>query len=329
MQQNTWITLGVGTLAVGVLAAGGYLYAGKAAAPKAVQHDVQAAIVPKPAPARAIIPVSAKPAAAYTQNGEYDNYYNADGAYVYDRAAPPLPPDAYMLARRKPRDEFSGRVTQSPLLHRGRGTQRAPMVWTARTSFGGKRRANLTFTAFVPEPGKGAGPAFWRTWYGHTNIAPRVTQGTHVVVAGDVAARVMMDPANLDLQKDALLRLKVGGETRVYHSSSVHPAEGRVWAATGVVWTYRPDAEFYRLLRAHAAVSLIIPYDDGRSTKPVAIPFSMRGFASQARAFDRNTRKRLAHVAKAWETARANTGWDRKAEILHELDKRPLPGGRR
>ncbi len=322
MKQNTWIALGGAIVAIAILAGGYYYLENSTLREETQQQEAQNTIVPKPHPSPATAPVAAKPAPVYAQNGEYDDYYNADGSYVYDRAAPPPPPDSFMRARRKPRDEFSGGVKEARLLHRGSGTQSAPMVWTARTSYGGTPRANLTFTAFVPEPGKDDGPAFWKRWYGHTNIAPRVTQGTNVVVVGNVAARVKMDPANLDLQKDAKLRLTSGNETRVYQSKAVRPAGSRVWDNTGVVWTYQPDADFYRLLKAHAAVSLVIPYNDGRKAGPVAIPFSMTGFAKQAAAFDRHTRKNLQRTAAAWENARTRAPHDQSAANLHELDRK-------
>jgi hypothetical protein len=229
----------------------------------------------------------------------------ASGEDEYDEPPPPPPPPPEEFHDHP--NPFEASFNPFPMRHSGAGTIASPLTWRAQTNLGQGREADLRISILVPEPSPNDKGQFWRKWGANReiNLMPDVTRGTPVIVAGSASVIVAVDPEILDLRTPAVLTVSGHDGDRIYRSRDAAPARGETWDSDGARWIFLPDAEFYRLMRDGADISITVRnrLDD----RAIRIPFDTRDFAPTARSFEHTLARRMDAVSDAWYRARPGT----------------------
>jgi hypothetical protein len=306
--DNRILLGGAAVLVVGAAVAGGY-YMGRPStpapapvtqpAPPPPEAPVQMAAPAAPATESAAPPPSTPVAAQPVQKKRrLPDYASGENAY-----GPPPPPPPPPRGFNGP-NPFEERFSTFPMRHSGEGTLASPLTWSAQTQIGRGHEADLRVSVVVPTPPPGDNGVFWSRWgsRGADDVMPEITRGTPVVVAASASVVVAIDPEFLDLDAPAVLSVNGRDGQRIYRSRDVAPARGESWNGEGARWIFQPDADFFRLMRDGADIS--VSFRSRASGNPVTVPFSADDFPPTLNDFEHDLYRRMPGIAAAWERSR-------------------------
>jgi hypothetical protein len=308
--DNRILMAGAAVVVVGAAAFAGGYYINHSGAPPPAPASTQAMAPATEPPAQTAAPVAAtasEPAATVPvatgpvqAKRRLPDYASGETAYG-PPPPPPPPPPARDFGGPNP---FEARFATFPMHHSGAGTLESPFTWMAQTDIGHGREADLRVSIVVPMPQPGDNGAFWSKWGSRRNddVMPDITRGTPVVIAASASVVVAIDPRFLDLDAPAILSVNGPDGQRIYRSRDVAPARGESWDAQGARWIFQPDADFFRMMRDGANVS--ISFRGRMPGNPITVPFETQDFPPSLTGFARDLYARMPGIAAAWDRAR-------------------------